>query len=155
MTSKYDIEGLVSLKFLRPWKNQTIKISFLKHSQVTLSLNILKNRLFGEKKFSTNYHKCILDWPLFFMYMYLRICRSLQKKLSSQIVNPLMTKKIGSSNCKSTCCHICGRSANLTNFESRQICKFSDLLSLVFLRTSPFDNKALLVSHSRVQVQSS
>ncbi len=102
-------------------KSQTIKISFLKHSQETLTLNNLKNRLISEKKCSTNYHKCILDWPLFFMSMYLRICRSLQKKLSSQIANLLRTKKIGPANCKSTCCHICGRSANLTNFESRQI----------------------------------
>jgi hypothetical protein len=42
------------------------------------------------------------------------------------VLNPQITNKIGSANRKSAKCHICGRSANITNYLSPQICGFAE-----------------------------
>jgi hypothetical protein len=54
------------------------------------------------------------------------------KKLGLQIDN--LQKNIGSANRKSTNCHTCGRSANITNFVSPQIC--GSAICGTYLRTA-------------------
>jgi hypothetical protein len=63
--------------------------------------------------------------------MYLRTL-SPQKSLGPQIANPQITnlqitKKIESANRKPSKGHICGRSANLINYVSPQMCGIADL----------------------------
>ncbi len=53
-----------------------------------------------------------------------------------------ITKIIGSANRKSAECHICGRSANLTNYLTTQICGFARLQNLFA------DCPPMLVVHS-------
>jgi hypothetical protein len=63
--------------------------------------------------------------------MCLRPCESFKsaKNLGPQIVNPRIThpqitKQIEHANRKPAKCHICGRSANLTNYLSSKVCGF-------------------------------
>jgi len=43
----------------------------------------------------------------------------------AEVISPKITKKIGSDNRKSAKCHICERSANISNYLSLQICEFA------------------------------
>jgi hypothetical protein len=47
-----------------------------------------------------------------------------------KFLSPKITLKIGSANRKSAKCHICGGSANLTNYFNLQICGICDLRNL-------------------------
>ncbi len=58
----------------------------------------------------------------------LQICRSFKSatNLGQRIANLKIAKNIGYEICKSANCHTCGRSANVTNFVSPQICGFPE-----------------------------
>jgi hypothetical protein len=52
----------------------------------------------------------------------------------AEVLGPLATKEIGSANRKHEKCHNCGKSANITNYFSPQICGFA--ISGTYLRTA-------------------
>jgi hypothetical protein len=59
-------------------------------------------------------------------YMLYSICK---EKKYPKLFSPQIKKRLGpQANPKSAVCHICGKSANLTNYLSPQICGFAELI---------------------------